>query len=606
MTTIPSSSPSSPSVRTTQPEPSQHPTQPPSSPWGQSSPRDTTTDVAGSLQASGHFRQPSPCLRGTRGQSRWPCVPGRGCGLSRHKPRGWGPRGSSQRGSTASSAGGRQRSCCRISPWAASWSASARAPSASSSPTGEGLSPARGRGRRARSPPARCAHATLSPARGRDRCRHFVLDQLPDGRYVVLGERSAHAELAELLQHYATAPVTPYHEFLTVPLPCGWVRSRPPRAPAALDSFRLRGQGDFPKLGNKAKGSPSITKAGVGTAATLGLPGARSQPAASTRLGLPCPRTHPDTSLLSLQKDEPRGRAQPSAGSDAAHSPLSEAPAKLPDYNPMSLELPRAEGGSGREVMGEREWRHLPRDGSRRWHGAGGRSQSHHGPASSPHLQPVPPLPQAPGAPPSLPAKTSARGAAQGPHSPSSSAAAPEAPYAQVRREAARPEPPEAKYQQLLCFHVYAEPREDIAPSPPEPEEPGPEEPIPFYAMARGWSRRAGPEENIYSEVALARQDPPARLPVAPQNAFSTLPLKPRPHRRLFRSVSSQDCKRRQPSAAPSTDRKDRGASSTGTEVILNPALELDDPVYSQSTHREQQTTAMAENVYEQLPGDCP
>ncbi|XP_009082593.1 PREDICTED: SH2 domain-containing protein 2A-like, partial [Acanthisitta chloris] len=53
--------------------------------------------------------------------------------------------------------------------------------------------------------------------RGRDRCRHFVLDQLPDGRYVILGEQSAHAKLAELLQHYTTAPVTPYHEFLTVP-----------------------------------------------------------------------------------------------------------------------------------------------------------------------------------------------------------------------------------------------------------------------------------------------------------------------------------------------------------------------------------------------------
>ncbi|NXI17385.1 SH22A protein, partial [Irena cyanogastra] len=57
--------------------------------------------------------------------------------------------------------------------------------------------------------------------RGRDRCRHFVLDQLPDGRYVILGERSAHAELAQLLRHHARAPVTPYREFLTVPLPCG-------------------------------------------------------------------------------------------------------------------------------------------------------------------------------------------------------------------------------------------------------------------------------------------------------------------------------------------------------------------------------------------------
>ncbi|NXS47507.1 SH22A protein, partial [Balaeniceps rex] len=53
--------------------------------------------------------------------------------------------------------------------------------------------------------------------RGRDRCRHFVLDQLPDGRYVILGERSAHTELADLLQHYTAAPITPYHEFLTVP-----------------------------------------------------------------------------------------------------------------------------------------------------------------------------------------------------------------------------------------------------------------------------------------------------------------------------------------------------------------------------------------------------
>ncbi|NWR44273.1 SH22A protein, partial [Regulus satrapa] len=56
--------------------------------------------------------------------------------------------------------------------------------------------------------------------RGRDRCRHFVLDQLPDGRYVILGERSAHAELAQLLQHHATAPLAPYHEFLTAALPC--------------------------------------------------------------------------------------------------------------------------------------------------------------------------------------------------------------------------------------------------------------------------------------------------------------------------------------------------------------------------------------------------
>ncbi|OWK55019.1 SH2 domain-containing protein 2A [Lonchura striata] len=297
--------------------------------------------------------------------------------------------------------------------------------------------------------------------RGRERCRHFVLDQLPDGRYVILGERSAHAELAGLLQHHATAPVTPYHEFLTVPLPCG-----------------------------RAPGAP----------------------------------------------------------------------------------------------------------------------------------------------PPSLPAKTGSRGWARGLRSPSgSAAAAPEPSYAQVHKEPARPEPHEAKYQQLMCFHIYAEPREEkITPSPPKPQEPSPEGPIPeepspegpspegpipkgpspedsspegpipFYAMARGWSPRTGPEENIYSEVGLARQDAPARLPRAPQNAFSTLPPKAWPHRRLFRSVSSQDGERRQLAAAPSRERKGAGASSTGTQAAASPEPELDDPVYS-STARD-----VAENVYEQLPGHCP
>ncbi|NXN59570.1 SH22A protein, partial [Rynchops niger] len=165
--------------------------------------------------------------------------------------------------------------------------------------------------------------------RGRERCRHFVLDQWPDGRYVILGERSAHAELADLLRHYAAAPLTPYHEFLTVP------RRR----------VRI--------------------------------------------LPLVCPHSR-----------------KTKAGSSAA---------------------------------------------------------------------------------------------AQGPYSPGGSGAAPEGPLAQVRKEAALPEPPEAKYQQLMCFHTYAEPHEGVTPSPSTNRQL--EEPIPFYAMGRGSSPGARPEENIYSEV---------------------------------------------------------------------------------------------------------
>ncbi|XP_042640975.1 SH2 domain-containing protein 2A isoform X2 [Tyto alba] len=218
--------------------------------------------------------------------------------------------------------------------------------------------------------------------RGRDRCRHFILDQLPDGRYVILGERSAHAELADLLRHYAVTPITPYHEFLTVP----WG-----------------------------------------------------------------------------QDDEPQGGMQTPARSDAAPSPRSKAPANPSEYSTIFKGTPRtrqaapplpaepsAEGGSPRE---------------------------------------------APRVPPPLPVKTSSLTVAQGPPSP----AAPEGPCAQEHKEAVPLEPPDAKYQQLMCFHTYAEPHEGRAPNPPTHNEL--EEPIPFYAMGRGSSPSAGPEENIYSEL---------------------------------------------------------------------------------------------------------
>ncbi|XP_021014584.1 SH2 domain-containing protein 2A isoform X2 [Mus caroli] len=49
-------------------------------------------------------------------------------------------------------------------------------------------------------------------------CRHFLLAQLGDGRHVVLGEDSAHAQLQDLLQHYTECPLSPYGEILTEPL----------------------------------------------------------------------------------------------------------------------------------------------------------------------------------------------------------------------------------------------------------------------------------------------------------------------------------------------------------------------------------------------------
>ncbi|XP_075593628.1 SH2 domain-containing protein 2A isoform X2 [Balearica regulorum gibbericeps] len=334
--------------------------------------------------------------------------------------------------------------------------------------------------------------------RGRERCRHFVLDQWPDGRYVILGEQSAHTELTDLLRHYAAAPIMPYHEFLTVP----------------------------------------------------------------------CRR-----------EDEPQGGTRCPAGSDSARSPSSEAPANLLAYSIVSRGPPGARQAAAAPP---------PEEGSSR---------------------------EAAGVPPPLPAKASSLAAAQGPHSPSGSGAAPEGPYAQVHKEAVLPEAPaqpqsaDAKYQQLMCFHIYAEPHEGIAPSPSAYYEV--EEPIPFYATGRGSSPSS--EENVYSEVALARQDLPAPLPRGARGAFSTLPPKPRAHRQLFRSASSQASKKRQLPAAPTAVGKERGGSSPAMEVpqgpTTNPRLEFDNPVDSRRTSGTKRATTAAgqespENIYEQLSGD--
>ncbi|KAM9242356.1 SH2 domain-containing protein 2A isoform 1-T1 [Dugong dugon] len=53
--------------------------------------------------------------------------------------------------------------------------------------------------------------------RSRTCCRHFLLAQLRDRRYVVLGEDSAHERLQDLLRHYTGSPLSPYAEKLTEP-----------------------------------------------------------------------------------------------------------------------------------------------------------------------------------------------------------------------------------------------------------------------------------------------------------------------------------------------------------------------------------------------------
>ncbi|XP_053551784.1 SH2 domain-containing protein 2A [Bombina bombina] len=52
--------------------------------------------------------------------------------------------------------------------------------------------------------------------RGAERCRHFMIDHLPAGNYVIEGESSTHSQLQDLLEHYCKYPLDPYKEILTV------------------------------------------------------------------------------------------------------------------------------------------------------------------------------------------------------------------------------------------------------------------------------------------------------------------------------------------------------------------------------------------------------
>lgn len=51
--------------------------------------------------------------------------------------------------------------------------------------------------------------------RGYDRCRHFVITQNQDGRFVIAGDCQAYASLTELIEHYKASPIQPFGEYLT-------------------------------------------------------------------------------------------------------------------------------------------------------------------------------------------------------------------------------------------------------------------------------------------------------------------------------------------------------------------------------------------------------
>ncbi|XP_072529781.1 uncharacterized protein [Salminus brasiliensis] len=52
--------------------------------------------------------------------------------------------------------------------------------------------------------------------RGRDRCRHFVINQNKEGQFIVTGDTEMHDTLTSLIQYYKTSPIEPFGEYLTM------------------------------------------------------------------------------------------------------------------------------------------------------------------------------------------------------------------------------------------------------------------------------------------------------------------------------------------------------------------------------------------------------
>ncbi|XP_034031508.1 SH2 domain-containing protein 7-like [Thalassophryne amazonica] len=53
--------------------------------------------------------------------------------------------------------------------------------------------------------------------KGRNRCRHFVINQSKSGQFVVCGESEGHSTVSDLIEHYKMNPIEPFGEYLTSP-----------------------------------------------------------------------------------------------------------------------------------------------------------------------------------------------------------------------------------------------------------------------------------------------------------------------------------------------------------------------------------------------------
>lgn len=56
---------------------------------------------------------------------------------------------------------------------------------------------------------------TFCFCRGRDRCRHFVINQSETGQFAVSGDANRYDSVSDLIKYYKTRPIEPFGEYLT-------------------------------------------------------------------------------------------------------------------------------------------------------------------------------------------------------------------------------------------------------------------------------------------------------------------------------------------------------------------------------------------------------
>ncbi|XP_067884594.1 uncharacterized protein [Heterodontus francisci] len=103
---------------------------------------------------------------------------------------------------------------------------------------------------------------------GTDRCRHFIIEQLPEKQYRVLGDQLLHNSIPELLNYYHNTPILPFVEFLTTAC-----NKAPEKHYEDIDRIRRRKSSVSEEGGGAAAGDePDVPETGAGWPSMPGAP----------------------------------------------------------------------------------------------------------------------------------------------------------------------------------------------------------------------------------------------------------------------------------------------------------------------------------------------